>query len=180
MKTHTNTMSRSLTLGTLALSFALALGAGAAQAQAPERGERGERGERRGPDPARMQERMEQRIEAMRAPLSLTPAQVAQLRAIFTETGEQMRAVHASEDLERGARRDAARAIRFRADDRIHAILSAEQREALRIFRRTERGEHRGMRGHHGRRGERGDCGERGERGERGPGRRGAAAPTAG
>jgi Spy/CpxP family protein refolding chaperone len=89
---------------------------------------------------------MEERLTAMRTPLSLSDAQVAQIRAIFQEGLAQVRAELAAHPEPGEARRDALRRIHFTMDDRVHSLLSCEQREALRQFRREHRAEHRAER----------------------------------
>lgn len=118
--------------------------------------------------------RMEARLAELTARLSLTPQQQTEARRIYTETRAELDALRQSAAGTENARQDPAlrarfREIRFRAEDRLWALLRCEQKDQLRLLmreKRTERMERRmqhAPRGGHGR-------GGRGHHGQAGPG----------
>ena len=101
-------------------------------------------GPRRGPDPERMLECMEQRLDQMKGPLNLNQRQEARIRAVLRRGASEAQRV-LEQHPERGPeRREALRQIRWQADDDVHAVLTCEQRERFRRLRREYRQEHRG------------------------------------
>jgi Spy/CpxP family protein refolding chaperone len=99
-----------------------------------------EHGVRRGHDP-------EKRIEMLQEKLDLTEEQVAQVRAIFSEQGEKLRALKESED------REGFRALHEETHSRLVALLDEAQRQKLEELRERHE-EHRrehGGEGHPGR-----------------------------
>ena len=93
-----------------------------------------EQGMRHGHDP-------EKRIEKLREALDLTDEQVAQMRAIFAEQGEKLRALRESED------REGFRALREETHGRLSALLDDTQRQKLEALHER----HKQHRGKHGR-----------------------------
>jgi protein CpxP len=89
-----------------------------------------EQGVRRGHDP-------EKRIEMLQEKLDLTDQQVAEVRAIFAEQGEKLRALKESED------REGFRALHEETHERLAAVLDDEQRQKLEALR-EEHEQHRG------------------------------------
>lgn len=89
-----------------------------------------EQGVRRGHDP-------EKRIEMLQEKLDLTEQQVTEVRAIFAEQGEKMRALRQSED------REGFRALHEETHARLAAVLDDAQREKLEALR-EEHEQHRG------------------------------------
>ncbi|CAN5787999.1 hypothetical protein BH20GEM1_BH20GEM1_10610 [soil metagenome] len=85
---------------------------------------------RRGHDP-------EKRIEMLEEKLDLTEEQVAQVRAIFAEQGEKLRALKESED------RDGFRALHEETHARLAAVLDEAQRQKFEELR-EEHNQHRG------------------------------------
>lgn len=79
----------------------------------------------------------EKRIEKLREALDLTEEQVVQVRAIFAEQGEKMRALRQSED------REGFRALHEETHARLAAVLDDEQRAKLEALR-AEHEQHRG------------------------------------
>jgi len=91
----------------------------------------------------------EKRIEKLREALDLTDEQVVEVRAIFAEQGEKMRALKQSED------REGFRALHAETHARLAAVLDDAQRaklEALREEHQQHRGGHKdgAGRGHDG------------------------------
>ncbi|MFO0692387.1 MAG: hypothetical protein U0230_02415 [Polyangiales bacterium] len=146
----------------------------AASAQPPAGGPPG-RGQAGG-DPSA---RMEARLAELTQRLSLTPQQQTQARQIQTETRAELDALRQSAQGSANPRQDPAlrarfREIRWRAEDRLWALLSCEQKDRLRILmreKRAERMERRMQQGPHGGHGH-------GGRGGRGP--HGQARPAGG
>ena len=117
--------------GVTALAAAPAMAQDTARDEKP-RHEHRQDGEGRRHDP-------EKRVEKLRQELSLSDAQVAQVRAIFAEQGEKMRALRESED------RAAFRALHEETHDRLVAVLDETQRARLEELRqRYGDGHHRG------------------------------------
>jgi Spy/CpxP family protein refolding chaperone len=79
----------------------------------------------------------EKRIEKLREALDLTDEQVVQVRAIFAEQGEKMRALKQSED------REGFRALHEETHTRLTALLDETQRQKLEALR-EEHEQHRG------------------------------------
>jgi hypothetical protein len=120
----------------LAAVFALLFVPGLVAAQDAPRG-------RGGPDVDRILERMEQRLEDMKGPLGLSQQQQTRIRQALRQGANQARRV-LREHPERGPeRREALRQVRWDTSDRVHAILTCEQREQLRRLRREQRSERR-------------------------------------
>lgn len=115
------------------------------------RGPRGDRGPRLSPE-----ERVERRIARMTQELSLTPNQARRIRSILSQTAAQMQRLRPQRGAtpdgtrSRSERREARRAfrertrgLRWETQDRVHAVLSSEQRETLRRVRRQRSFERR-------------------------------------
>jgi hypothetical protein len=139
-------------LGILAVT-ALAVGPAMAQDTTQEekpRHERGHDGEGRGHDGEGREHDPEKRIEKLREALSLTDAQVEQVREIFAGQGERMRTLHESGD------REGMRALHADMHERLVAVLDESQRARLEELRQRHEGGH----GRHG--GEKRDGEDRG------------------
>lgn len=146
-----------------------------------DQGPRHRRGPRQGPRQGpRMspEERVNHRLSRMTETLSLSPNQVRRIRAILTQTQAQLQSLRPQRSEARGqgpnpgrhgerrAFRERTRELRWATEDRIHAILSCEQRETLRRSRREMRHQRRAE----GRAGQRGPGAEGRRRGRRGGG----------
>ncbi len=116
--------------------FSLLLLPGLARAQDAPRG-------RGGPDVDRILARMEQRLEAMKGPLSLSQQQENQIRQALRQGADEARQVLRQHPDQSPERREALKQVRWNTSDRVHAILSCEQREQLRRLRREQRSERR-------------------------------------
>lgn len=149
-------MQRRTTITALAALTALFLLPGLAAAQRGPDGP-GRRGE---PDPARMLERMEHRLDEMKGPLNLTQRQETRIRNALRRGATEARRVLEQHPDRSPERREAMRQVRWQTDDRVHAILNCEQRERFRQLRREHRHERRGDR--HQRRHRRGSRGGQG------------------
>jgi len=87
----------------------------------------------------RMQQRIEQRMQKLTQALRLTAQQQQQIRQVLTNSARRMQEMRAR--TQPATPESAAARIRLRwdTDDRIHAILTCDQREQLRRFRREQR-----------------------------------------
>ena len=135
---------------------ALLIAPGLASAQDGRDGRR----HRDGPSPERMLERMEQRLEQMLGPLNINQRQETRIRQALRRGATEAQRVLEQHPDRSSERHEAMRRVRWGVQDRVHAILSCEQREQLRRFRRehrSERREHRRER--RGRRGSPPDAG---------------------
>ena len=109
--------------------FGLALAASAVAFAAPGGGH----GKRFSP------EKMEQHMNEIISELDLSAAQEAQIRTIMTDARSQMEEI---KEMPRSqAKFEAFRDVLFTTEDQIHANLSCEQREELRLLRREHRAE---------------------------------------
>ncbi|MEM8606251.1 MAG: hypothetical protein AAGF92_04060 [Myxococcota bacterium] len=109
--------------------FGLVLAAGAVAFAAPGEGH----GKRWSP------EKMAQHMNEIISELDLSAAQEAQMRTIMTDARAQMEAI---EEMPRSqAKFEAFREVLFTTDDQIHANLSCEQREQLRLLKREHKAE---------------------------------------
>ena len=95
-------------------------------------------------------EKMEAHLSEMAERLDLSPAQEGQIRVIMEDAQARREQI---EDMPRSKKKFLAmRDLRFATEDQIHANLSCEQREALRLLKREHkvaRMEQRFLR-HHG------------------------------
>lgn len=140
---------------TLVLAAALALPTGAALAQgAPDAAPRPGRG---GGRPQRdFGEHLEQRLQRMTQELGLSAAQQAQIRQIFAEARQRRQALRPQGGEPTVETRRAMMQLRWDLQDRVHAVLTQQQRDRMRQMRRErmlQRMEEGGgrFRGHHGR-----------------------------
>ena len=143
-------------------------GVGGGHHRLRHRGPRGERGPRMSPE-----QRVERRLARMTQELSLTPNQARRIRSILSQTASQMQRLrperpNADQGRARAERREGrrafreqTRALRWETQDRVHAVLSCEQRETLRRAQRQRRLELRESRQE--RRGERRSRRQRGD-----------------
>ncbi len=155
-------MQRRTTFTAIAALTALFLLPGLAAAQRGPQGSRGPDGpgHRGEPDPARMLERMEHRLDEMKGPLNLTQRQETRIRNALRRGATEARRVLEQHPDRSPERREALRRVRWQTDDRVHAVLNCEQRERFRQLRREHRHERRGDR--HQRRQRRGHRGGQG------------------
>ncbi len=117
------TKSHVLMLSTLLAAFALLAAPAGAQPAEGKENKAGYGQQRPGGD----------RLEKMRERLGLTDAQVEQLRPIVAAEMEEMRAKgkELGRDATREQRREAMQAVHEKYRDRIHAVLTAEQKEKI-------------------------------------------------
>ena len=134
-------MTRTVRIPTL-LGAALALGlaATAPTASADPPGRHAERGQR-GPDPARVRQRIERMAERVIAHLGLDEARAAKVREIGRRSAE--RASRLLRETPRGPRRHLAM-MRLRMDtaDAVYALLTCEEKDRFRALERQLREEH--------------------------------------
>jgi Spy/CpxP family protein refolding chaperone len=95
---------------------------------------------RRGPGGTNSQDRMRRDRDAMDKYLGLDQAQQEQVHKILEETRSELRALRAQVDPK-------FRAIEENSRERIHAILTEEQRRKLDEYRESHRGDRGGDRG---------------------------------
>jgi hypothetical protein len=125
-----NTTTRSLLCGALLLTgLALAPGVRAQDEQRPEKPRKEQRQERRG-----------DRLEMLKEELSLTDAQIEQLKPIFAAEREEVMAARKElgQDADRAVVREKMQAIREKYKPQIAAILTEEQKAKMEQLR--ERG----------------------------------------
>lgn len=159
-------MERRIKLAALtALTAALLVpGLASAQQTAREGSSEGRRAHRT-PDPARMLQRAERRLERMKTPLNLNQRQETRIRTALRRGATEAGRVLEQHPDRSPERREALRRVRWETDDRVHAVLNCEQRERFRQLRREHRAERRGDRANRGnRRGNRRGNGNRGAR----------------
>ena len=81
---------------------------------------------------------IDKRVEKMAEKLSLTVDQQAQLKTLFTESGQKMLAAK-SEDGDRRANREAIKALREMTDAQIKTLLTPEQQETYEALKAERR-----------------------------------------
>jgi Spy/CpxP family protein refolding chaperone len=126
------TKSRVLMLSTLLAAFALL--AAPASAQPVEGKEKEKKSESAPKRPGG------ERLEQMRERLGLTDAQVEQLRPILAAEREELMAKRKElgRDATREERREAMQTVHEKYKDRIHAVLTAEQKEKIAKLRERQ------------------------------------------
>lgn len=108
--------------------FGLVIAAGAVALAAPD-----------GPGKKWDPERMEQHMREIFQQLDLSAAQEAQIETIMADTKAQITEI---KDMPRSQEKfEAMRDLRFTTEDQIHANLSCEQREQLRLLTQEHRAE---------------------------------------
>ncbi len=100
-------------------------------------------------------ERITQTVEEMTERVQLTTTQQAELRRILEEAARGAENIRTATEPRTTQRHQAMRGLRHGADDRIWALLSCEQKDLYRLYKRDRRMMHmqqrRGQgRGHHG------------------------------
>jgi hypothetical protein len=91
--------------------------------------------------PEQLPERARQRLDQMKERLALTPAQIEQVRPIWTEEAQKLKALREKSSAGSGRRRDRLklarelRDIQHDTDDQLEKVLSKDQMKELKKLR---------------------------------------------
>lgn len=110
-------------------------------AQPPQDGEKATKRERK----AQRAQRGD-RMQKMAEQLNLTEAQKNQIKPIFEESHTQSKAIRQNAQLTPEQKREQMKQIRKSTMEKVHAILTVEQREKMKEMRKQGRGDRAGKR----------------------------------